>query len=101
MEDTHHLDRRGQASLAGVKCDSHGTHSLPGEPMTSALSRVQIQPTTEATHQLDSRREAFSARSKCTLVRRQLTNWTAGERCRQQGSHATHIVGTYLLKSRG
>src|SRR6267378_228046 len=36
----------------------HGSHSLSGEPRTGVVSRVQIRPTTEATHWLESQGQA-------------------------------------------
>src|SRR6266436_3903226 len=83
-ETTHLLESQGQASSAGLKSSSpqkpltfwrakdrhcqqgqnpahHRSHSLPGEPRTVVVSRVEIQLTTEATHLLDSRGQVLSA----------------------------------------
>src|SRR6266404_5778906 len=77
MEATHSLESREQASSAGSKSSSpqkpltswrakdrgcqqgpnqahHRSHSLSGEPRTGIISRVQIKPTMEATHFLES-----------------------------------------------
>ncbi len=75
-EATHILESQGQALSAGSKSSSpqkpltnwrakdrhcqqgrnpahHGSHSLPGEPRTGVISRVEIQLTTKTTHVLD------------------------------------------------
>jgi len=77
IEATHSLESQGQASSAGSKCNSppkqltlwrakdrhyqqgsnaahHQSHSLPGEPRTGVVSRVQMQLTMETTHFLKS-----------------------------------------------
>src|SRR6266404_129460 len=95
-EATHFLGRQGQASSAGSKSSStlkpltfwtgedrchqqgpnpahHRNHSLPGEPRTGIMSRVQILLTMEATHFLESQGQALSAGPKFSLVPQSLT----------------------------
>ena len=75
-EVTHFLESRGETLSANSKCSSpqkpltcwrgenqghqqgpnaaqHGSHSLTGEPRRGLVSRVQMQLTSEATHELD------------------------------------------------
>ncbi|KAH9000531.1 hypothetical protein EDB86DRAFT_3135000 [Lactarius hatsudake] len=111
---THQLESRGQASSAGFKHSeprqpltdwraedrlrqqasntaSHGSHSLPGEPRTGVVSRLQTQRATAATHVLESRGQASSAGFKHSEPRQPLTNWRAEDRRRQQASNtASH-----------
>src|SRR6266404_4486911 len=54
----------------------HRSHSLPGEPRTGIVSRVQIQLTTEATHSLESQGQVSSAGPKSSLALQPLTFWT-------------------------
>ncbi len=84
MKATHILESQGQVSSTGSKSSSpqkpltswrakdrhcqqgsnpahHRIHSQPGEPRTGIVSRVQIQLTTEATHNLESQGQASSA----------------------------------------
>src|SRR6267378_1011830 len=68
----------------------HGSHSLPGEPRTCVVSRVQIQLTTEATHSLESQGQVLSAGSKSSSPQKPLTSWRAKDMCRQQGSNPAH-----------
>src|SRR6266404_1960722 len=105
---THCLESQGQASPAGSKSSSpqkpltywrakdrhhqqgqnpahHISHSLPEEPRTGVVSRVEIQLTTEATHSLESQGQASSAGSKSSSPLKPLTNWRAKDRHCQQG----------------
>ncbi len=89
----------------------HGSHSLPGEPRTGVVGRVQIQLTTEATHILESQGQVLSAEiqltmeathflesqgqvllagSKCGPTQRPLTTWRAKDRHCEQGSNPAH-----------
>src|SRR6266404_604245 len=54
------------------------------------MSRVKIQLTTKATHPLESRGQASSARSKSSSPQKPLTNWRAEDRCCQQGRNPAH-----------
>src|SRR6266404_542006 len=108
MEATHILERQGQASSAGSKSSSpqkpltfwrgkdkchqqgqnpahHGSHSLSGEPRTGIISRVKIQLTMKATHQLERQGQALSAGLKSSSPQKPLTNWRAKDRHCQQG----------------
>ncbi len=81
-EATHILENQGQASSAGSRCNlphkpltcwraknrhcQQGpnvaqlrSHSRAGMPRTGIVSRVQMQPTTEATHMLESQGQAL------------------------------------------
>src|SRR6266404_2154496 len=82
MEATHRLESQGQVLSAGSKsslpqkpltnwsakdrccqqCPNthHRTHSPPGEPRTGVVSSIQIQLTTEPTHQLESQGQVSS-----------------------------------------
>src|SRR6266702_284318 len=87
MAATHKLESRGQALSAGLKrshprqpltswrakdrrrqrarnAATHGSHSLPGEPRTGVVSGLETQPSTAATHNLESPGQASSARLK-------------------------------------
>ncbi len=112
MEATHRLESRGQVSSAGSKSSSpqtptdwrakdrhceqgpnpahHASHSLSGEPKTGVISRVQIQLTMEATHILESQRQALSAEPKSSSPQKPLTNWRAKDRHRQQHPNPAH-----------
>src|SRR6267378_1011825 len=113
MEATHQLESQGQVLSAGSKSSSpwkpltfwrakdrccqqgpnpahHGSHSLPGEPRTHVISRVQIQLTMEATHFLESQGHVSSAGSKSSSPRKPLTLWRAKDRCCQQGPNPAH-----------
>src|SRR6266404_2959023 len=110
---THPLESRGQASSAGSKSSSpwkpltpwrakdrccqqgrnpahHRGHSLPGEPRTGVVSRVQIQLTMEATHFLESQGQVLSAGSKSSSPWKPLTPWRAKDRYCQQGPNPAH-----------
>ncbi|KAH9051713.1 hypothetical protein EDB87DRAFT_1582210 [Lactarius vividus] len=111
---THELESRGQASSAGWKHSeprqpltswraddrrrqqagntvSHGSHSLPGEPKTGVVSRLETQRATSSTHSLESRGQASSAGWKYSEPRQPLTNWSAEDRRHQQAGHtASH-----------
>src|SRR6266568_1400650 len=63
--------RRQQPSNA----ESHGSHSLPGEPRTGVVSSLQTQRATAATHSLESQGHASSAALKPSEPRQPLTNW--------------------------
>src|SRR6267378_3384031 len=112
-EATHFLESRGQALSAGSKSSSpqkpltswrakdrccqqgqnpahHRSHSLPGEPRTGVVSRVEIQLTMEATHELDSRGQVLSAGLKSSSPWKPLTNWRAKDRHCQQGPNPAH-----------
>ncbi len=112
-EATHFLESQGQASSAGSKSSSpwkpltswrakdrccqqgqnathHGSHSLPGEPTTGIVSRVQIQLTMETTHRLESRGQALSAGSNSSSPQKPLTPWRAKNRHCQQGPNLSH-----------
>ena len=81
---THRLENQGQELLAGKKhnkapqpltnwrakdrhCQQarntarHHSHSLPGEPRTGIVSRLETQQGTTATHHLESQGQALSA----------------------------------------
>src|SRR6267378_2994546 len=113
MEATHFLESQGQALSAGSKSSSpwkpltdwrakdrhcqqgqnpahHGSHSPTGEPRTGIVSRVKIQLTMEATHQLESQGQALSAESKSSSPWKPLTSWRAKDRHCQQGQNPAH-----------
>ncbi|KAH8986626.1 hypothetical protein EDB86DRAFT_2232637 [Lactarius hatsudake] len=75
---------------------SHGSHSLPGEPRTGVVSRLQTQRATAATHSLESRGQTSSAGFKHSESRQPLTLWRAEDRRRQQASniasHGSHSL---------
>ena len=109
---THQLDRQVLASLAGSKSSSpqkpltnwrgkdrscqpgpnlaHRGHSHPGQARTGIISRVQIQLTKEATHQLDRQGQASSAGSISSPPQKPLTNWRGKDRHHQQGPNPAH-----------
>src|SRR6266404_2101682 len=110
MKATHFLESQGQTLSAGSKSSSpqkpltswrakgrhcqqgpnqthHRSHSPTGEPRRGVVSRIQIQLTTEATHQLESRGEALSAGIKSSSPRKLLTSWRAKDRHCQQGQN--------------
>src|SRR6266404_3152386 len=103
---THSLESQGKVSSAGSKSSSppkpltswraedgchqqgpnlahHQSHSLSGEPRTGIISRVQIQLTTKATHQLESQGQALLAGSTSSSPPKPLTAWRAKGRCHQ------------------
>ncbi|KAI9446899.1 hypothetical protein BJY52DRAFT_1420590 [Lactarius psammicola] len=111
MAVTHSLESRGQASSAGLKRSEarqsltnwraedrrrqqarnaarHGSHSLPGEPRTGVISRLETQRGTAATHGLESRGQASSAGLKRSEARQPLTSWRAEDRHPRHGSHS-------------
>src|SRR6266404_78427 len=113
MEATHSLESQGQVSSAGSKSSSpwkpltswrakdrhhqqgqnpadYRSHSHTREPRTGIVSRVKIQLTTEATHQLESQGQALSAGSKSSSPWEPLTSWRAKDRCHQQGRNPAH-----------
>src|SRR6266404_2226881 len=96
MEATHILESQGQVLSAGSKSSSpwkpltawrakdrccqqgqnpghHRSHLLSEEPRTGVISRVKIQLTTEATHQLESQGQTPSADSKSSSPWKPLT----------------------------
>src|SRR6266404_214186 len=108
-EATHSLESQGQALSEGSKSSSpwkpltpwrakdrhhqqgqnpahHGSHSLSG----GIVSRVKIQLTMEATHQLESRGQVLSAGSKPSSPWKTLTSWRAEDRHHQQGQNPAH-----------
>ncbi|KAH9000679.1 hypothetical protein EDB86DRAFT_3242436 [Lactarius hatsudake] len=111
---THELESRGQASSAGSKrteatqpltnwraedkrrqqarnAPRHRSHSLPGEPRTGVVSRLETHRGNTATHQLESRGQASSAGSKRSEASQPLTNWRAEDRrCQQARNAARH-----------
>src|SRR6266404_1108308 len=141
-ETTHILESQGKVLSAGYKCSSpqtpptflkakdrcrqqgpnaahHRSHSLPGEHLMSAGSRMQfateathflesreymssagstIQLTTETTHFLESQGQALSALagSKYSSPRKPLTDWRAEDRHHRQGlntaRHRSHLL---------
>src|SRR6266404_4399210 len=113
MEATHQLESQGQVLSAGSKSSSppkpltdwrakdrccqqgpnpahHQSHSLPGEPRTGVVSRVQIQLTLAATHSLESQGQVSSAGSKSSSPWKPLTPWRAKDRYHQQGPNPAH-----------
>src|SRR6266404_5588071 len=68
----------------------HESHSPTGEPRTGIVSRVQIQLTTEATHQLENQGQVLSAGSKSSSPWKPLTNWRTKDRCHQQGPNPAY-----------
>src|SRR6266704_1321474 len=78
-------DRRRQQA---TNAESHGSHSLPGEPRTGVVSSLQTQRAIAATHFLESRGQASSATFKRSEPRQPLTSWRAEDRHRQQPSNA-------------
>ena len=83
---THRLESPGQISSAGQNCSkasqpltdwrakdrhhqqvksarSHHSHSLPGEPRTGIISRLELQQGNTATHRLESQKQASSTKS--------------------------------------
>src|SRR6266404_1389914 len=112
-EATHILESQGQALSPGSKSSSpqkpltnwrakdrhcqqgqnpahHRSHSPTGEPRTGIVSRVKIQLTMEATHQLESQGQASSAGSKSSSPQKPLTSWRAKDRHHQQGQNPAH-----------
>src|SRR6266404_1586920 len=112
-EPTHILESQGHALSAGSKSSSpqnpltpwrakdrhhqqgqnpahHRTHSPPGEPRTGVVSRVEIQLTTEPTHQLESQGQALSTGSKSSSPQNPLTYWRAEDMHHQQGQNPAH-----------
>src|SRR6266404_6057334 len=67
------------------------------------VSRVQIQLTTEATHQLESQGQALSAGSKSSSSQKPLTSWRAKDRHRQQSPntvwHHSHLLSGKELRA--
>jgi len=49
------LESQGRCHEQGPNPVHHRSHSLPEEPRTGIMSKVHIQLTTEATHQLKAR----------------------------------------------
>src|SRR6266404_2682137 len=68
----------------------HRTHSPTREPRTAIISRVEIQLTTEPTHQLESQGQLLSEGSKYSSPQNPLTSWRAKDRHRQQGPNPAH-----------
>jgi len=124
MEATHFLESQGQASSAGSKYSSpqkpltnwrakdehhqqgqnpahHRSHSHSGEPRTGIVSRVKIQLTTEATHQLDSQGQALSAGSKSSSPQKPLTSWRPKDRCHRRVKVQLTTEATHQLESQG
>ncbi len=112
-EATHGLESQGQVSSAGSKSSlpwkpltnwttkdrchqqgqnpaHHRTHSLPGQPRTGVISRVEIQLTTEPTHFLKSQVQASSAGCKSSSPQKLLTSWRVKDRHHQQGQNPAH-----------
>ncbi len=58
--------------------------------MTQVISRVEIQPTTEATHNLESQGQALSAELKSSSPQKPLTSWRAKDMHCQQGSNPAY-----------
>src|SRR6266404_1912955 len=96
-EATHKLESQGHTSSAGSKSSLpwkpltswraknmhhqqgqnpayHRSCSLPRGPRTHIVSRVQIQPTMEATHSLESQGHTLSAGSKSSSQQKPLTS---------------------------
>src|SRR6266404_4942294 len=113
MEATHFLESQRQVSSAGSKSSSawkpltywrakdrccqqgpnpahHKSHSHAGEWRAGVVSRVKIQLTTEAAHQLESQGQALSAGSKSTSLWKTLTGWRAKDRHHQQGPNPAY-----------
>src|SRR6266404_2027548 len=112
MEATHRLESQGQVLSAGSKsslpqkpltnwsakdrccqqCPNthHRTHSPPGEPRTGVVSSIQIQLTTEPTHQLESQGQVSSAGTKSSSLWKPLTSWRGEGRCGQQHPDSAH-----------
>jgi len=68
----------------------HRSHSLPGEPRTGVMSRVQMHLTTEATHFLESRGQASSGGTKCSHHRsHSLPGWVSSART-NSAHHGNH-----------
>jgi hypothetical protein len=103
---THNLKSQGQASSAGYNCSKapqpltdwrakgrhhqqdrvaarHYTYSLPGEPRTSIISKLELQQGTTATHSLKSQGQASSVGEKCSKAPEPLTVWKAKDRHHQ------------------
>src|SRR6266404_4628675 len=59
-----HTGKQHDSHQWGQNTAHHGSHSQTGEPRTGIVSRVKIQLSTEATHQLESQGQALSAGSK-------------------------------------
>ncbi len=57
----------------GQNLAHHGSHSRSGQTRTAIISRVKIRLTTEATHKLQSRGQALSARLKSSSPQKPLT----------------------------
>ena len=74
--DRHHQ----QASIAAM----HHSHSLPGEPKTGIISRLELEQCTTATHKLDSQGQTSSAGENCSKKLQSLTFWTTKNRYCQQ-----------------
>ncbi len=83
-EDRHH------ASEKGPNPAQHRSHSLSEEPRTGIVSRVKIQPTTEATHKLKGQGQLSSAGLKSGSPWKPLTNWRGKDRCHQQDPNPAH-----------
>ena len=115
---THQLESQRQALLAGLKhskaqqpltswraknrhCQQawntarHSSHSLPGEPRTGIVSRLETQQSTAATHFLEGQGQVLSTGLKHSKAQQPLTNWRAKDRHCQQawntGRHSSHL----------
>src|SRR6266571_3618020 len=101
MAATHLLESRDRRRQQARNAARHRSHSLPGEPRTAVVSRLETQRGTAATHSLESRGRRSSAGSKRSEAPQPLTSWRAedGVASRletQRGTSATHD-----LESRG
>jgi len=74
----------------GLNPAHHKSHSPTGEPRTGIVSRVQIQLTMEAAHQLEGQGQLSSAGSKYSSPQKPLTHWRAKDRGCQQGPNPAY-----------
>jgi hypothetical protein len=73
----------------------YNSYSLPEEPKTGIISRLELQQGMTATDQLESQGQASSASYNCSKELQPLTFWRAKDRHYQQA----RIVARYHIHS--